>query len=412
MSSSIYDEWKQVPPACIHGITTLWATKEGRVRNDAKIIHGSKGPKGKDGCYKFCKVQKHTLYLHRLIYFAHSGKSSSELLAGTVIFRETSDPSTIIDERGCYRNWFEDLVFIPSPHSVKDTIIPDSTEEVSHPKYGIFMFNKWIPLYTLPRGEIRIPVKSEIYEICFLNNPDRPCLIRNKTRGTIMNQRTNKGHDPAVALKPTATESSINYQLTHILLASAFPTQTALYTVDHINDNPKNNCVLNLQWMTSTENSRKAQSKTSEKRRAATVAGMMSNAPTIDLPDEIWKPLPLSARTIVTYLVSNHGRIKNKKTGHILTPKSVRGRKYTSHTVAIEEGVYKTHNTHFLIYRTFHGEVPVGMDILHNDFAPLNPDGTYRNWAEDFTLGSRTINNKEYHKARRIHAEDTIQLID
>lgn len=416
IASTPMTEWKQVPPECVHGITTLYATKDGQVRNGERLLRRSKGPKGKDGYYICCVVNKHTLYFHRLVYFAHSGKSPAELLAGSVIFREVADPSTILDERGCYRSWFEDVVFIPSPHTVSDTLIPAEVQVAEHPRYGAVRFNEWRPLCTLPRGEARLPVKSDIYEICLLNNPEIPCLIRNKSRGIILNLRTNKGHDPAVGLKPSTTEASINYQLTHILLASAFPTETALYTADHMNDDSKNNCVLNLQWMTSIENCRKAQSKTAEKRRAATAAGRKPREPIVNLPDEIWKPLPLTDHTLKTYAVSNRGRVKNisfinpkrKKianiTGRLLNPKPIRGRKYTAHTVATDINKHKTFNTHYLVYKTFYGEVPDGMDILHNDFAPLNPDGTYRNWAEDFTLGSRGTNVTEYHAARRVGA--------
>ncbi len=407
------EEWKQVPPACVFGIETLWATKYGQVRSGTRILHGYKNAKGTHGHYKSCCIKGHTLYLHRLVYFAHSGKSAKELLAGSVIFREAADPATILDENGCYRSWFEDIVFVPSPHSVRDAVIPSEVEVAAHPKYGAVRFNEWLSLFTLPRGETRMPVKSELYEICLLNNPTTPCVIRNKARGRIMNIRTNKGHDPAIGLKPSASDATVNYQLTHILLASAFPTQQALYTADHLNDDSKNNCVLNLQWMTNTENCRKAQAKTAEKRRAAAAAGRPAKTPCVDLPDEIWKPLTLTDYSAEIYLVSNRARIKNKASGLVLGAKTIRGRKYTCHTIAIEKNKYKTFNTHYIVYRSFHGEVPAGMDILHNDAAPLTAEGTYRNWAEDFRLGPRSANISEFHTARRCAAAapDTIQHI-
>jgi hypothetical protein len=414
MMTSLSDmEWKQVPPECVFNINSLWATKDGKIRNGDTIIRTNKCAKGKDGFYRACSVKGHTLYLHRLVYFAHSDKTVTELLSGTVIFREVIDPKVIVDESGCYRSWFEDLTFVPSPHSVRETVIPSIAEETIHSKYGIVRFNEWRPLYTLPRGETRTPVKSELYEICILKNPEVPCLIRNKLKGIIMNIMTHNGHDPKIGLKPSSMERTINYQLTHILLASAFPYETALYTADHIDDNSKNNCVLNLQWMSNKDNCRKAQAKTAEKRRAAKEKGRVPKIPVFDLPEEVWKALVITEYSAKIYLISNRGRIKNKLTGLILNSKQIRGRKYTSHSIAIEKGVYKTHNTHYLVYRTFHGEVPVGMDILHDDFAPLTPEGLYRNWAEDFTLGPRSVNTKEYHSARRIVAssENTIQLI-
>jgi hypothetical protein len=412
MASIDSEEWKQVPPACVYGIETLWATKKGCIRNGTHNIRGAKGPAGKNGSYKTCKVEGHTLYFHRLVYFAHSGKSPEELLAGSVIFREVADPSSILDEKGCYRSWFEDIVFIPSPHSVRSVVIPSTVEPAEHPAYGTVCFNEWRPLYTLPRGEVRMPVKSDLYEICFLKNPATPCLVRNKLRGLLLNIRTNKGYDPAVGIKPSADEASVNFQLTHILLASAFPTQEALYTADHIDDDSTNNCVLNLQWMTSTENCRKAQKKTAEKRRAATAAGRAPKLPCEDLPDEVWKPLSITAYSAATYLISNRARIKNKSTGLLLTVKPVRGKKYTCYTIAVNKGDYKIYNTHYLVYRSFHGEVPEGMDILHDDSAPLTEEGTYRNWAEDFRLGKRSVNVAEFHTARRLAAANTIQLID
>jgi len=388
----------------VYGIDRLWASRHGQIRSGTRLLSGTKGSKGKAGCYKTCAISGHTLYFHRLVYFAHSGKSAKELLAGSVIFREVADPVAILDENGCYRSWFEDIVFIPSPHSVRDTMIPPDVETAEHPKYGTVHFNEWRMLYTLPRGESRMPVKSELYEICLLNNPTLPCVIRNKKRGVIMNLRTNNGCDPAIGLKPSESETTINFQVAHILLASAFPTLTALYTADHIDDDPKNNCVLNLQWMTISENCSKAQAKTAEKRRAATTAGRQKKTLCVDLPDEIWKPLAITDYSAETYLISNRARIKNKASGLMLSSKPVRGRKYTCHTIAIEKGTYKTHNTHYLVYRSFHGEVPKGMDILHNDFAPLTAEGKYRNWPEDFSLGKRSTNMADFHTARRVAA--------
>ena len=414
-SSSSTDDWKPVPAACVYGIETLQATRDGRVRNGERLLKGSKSAKGKDGFYKTTSIAGHTLYFHRLVYFAHSGKEPAELLAGSVIFREVPDPSILLDTNGFYRSWFEDLLFIPSPHSVRDTVIPATIEIQEHPKYGPVRFNEWRSLYTLPRGETRMPVKSELYEICILNNAEVSCLIRNKMRGIIINITTHTGHDPKAGLKPSATEPSQNYQLTHILLASAFPMQKALYTADHIDDNSKNNCVLNLQWLTNADNCRKAQAKTSEKRRAATAAGRAPKTPATNLPDEVWKPLTQTDYSAATYLISNRARIKNKVTGLLLAPKPIRGRKYTAHTIATDKGIYKTYNTHYLVYRSFRGDVPEGMDILHDDSIPLTADGIHRNWAEDFRLGPRSINNKEYHAARRTAAattaSDTIHLV-
>jgi hypothetical protein len=53
------------------------------------------------------------------------------------------------------------------------------------------------------------------------------------------------------------------------------------------------------------------------------------------------------------------------------------------------------------VYMTFHGQIPDGTIILHDDTAPLHTDGTYRNWAVDLRAGSKRDNNLEYHSEKR-----------
>ena len=55
------------------------------------------------------------------------------------------------------------------------------------------------------------------------------------------------------------------------------------------------------------------------------------------------------------------------------------------------------HLLHRVIYQTFNGDIPNGLDVKHDDTAPLDSNGNYRNWLEDLSIGTRSDNMKEYH---------------
>lgn len=387
--TEIAKEWKQVPPALVHDHPNVWATASGDVRINDKIIKGSKGAKGKYGYYPTTRMNKTTIYFHRLVYFAHSGKTVEELKTGRVIFRNVPEGKSIITEDGLYRCWLEDLMFEPSKATVSDDIIIH-IETLEHPVYGPIEFGVWKPLYTFNKI-IREPVKSELYEICLLNNSENPCLIRNKLRNKSVKYHFHEGLDGYLTLNHAHTNTT--YLLTHIMLASAFPSIPLLKTSDHIDDNPKNHCILNLQWLSLSDNSRKGQ---------VLIAKPREKKETTIITDEEWKPLPLNDRTRVDYSVSNRGRVRRNKTNTIMTGSRLRGKKYSYCTVTMDKNIHTKYYIHHLVYLTFHGPIPDGKIILHDDDAQLTEDGVYRNWAEDLRAGNKGENNKEHHVARRV----------
>lgn len=108
--------------------------------------------------------------------------------------------------------------------------------------------------------------------------------------------------------------------------------------------------------------------------------------------DEVWIPYDIGAASVE---VSNKGRIKTRLGTITLGNPSRNKQKYRSFS-------YRETNTsssgkmyvHQLVYRAFNGEIPDGFVVMHDDNAPLDPDGTYRNWLEDLSLGSQSENMK------------------
>ena len=99
-----------------------------------------------------------------------------------------------------------------------------------------------------------------------------------------------------------------------------------------------------------------------------------------------------------TYKVSSKGRFKGP-CGIAIPTRHRNGSKYKSITM------YKRHNFHHVVWKSFNGPIPEGFDICHDDNAPLNSDGSYRNYLEDLRLGTRAENMKEFHNK----PEETIQ---
>ena len=381
--------WKQVPPPLVYGYENVYASTKGDVTINGFPIIGTKGAYGKYGRYRIANLNGKTLYFHRLIYFAHSDKTVEELKAGRVIFKNTTDASSIITDEGIYRCWFEDLMFEPSTFITTENIITH-TECVEHSVYGSIELGIWMPVYSFDKVK-RIAIKSTLYEICFLNNTETPCLIRNKARNSLVKYHFHDNHDGYVSLKHA--DKTLSYLLSHIMLASAFPTIPLLKTVDHIDDNPKNHYLLNLQWLSTADNSRKGQplsQKTCVKPKEVLL-----------IEGEIWKPLPINERTLTDYCVSNRGRVKRNKTNTIISGCRLRGKKYMYCTITTATNVHTKYYIHHLVYITFHGPIPDTLIILHDDSAPLTEEGVYRNWAEDLRSGSKRENNIEHHEARR-----------
>ena len=285
-----------------------------------------------------------------------------------------------------------------------------------------------------------------------------PFLIRNKTTKDIILPTFE-------SYKLCENGEAINYLQTHIAVASAFPDIPPLETIDHIDNDPTNNTITNLMWLDRTTNSRKGQIKSveninknggkngrfilmkqppqdnknnreasitiglfknmdkcahfiidkiiqkDEKPQLKTVAAKISRAISIPqykaygfyfddyeikIDNEEWKFHPIYTK----YAISTHGRCKNSHGIISYEDKCRNGQKYSR--VSIE----KTHKyIHRLVWETFIGEIPEGLDIMHDDSAPLYEDGSYRNWLIDLSLGTRSENMKSFHNKNLVVVE-------
>ncbi len=285
-----------------------------------------------------------------------------------------------------------------------------------------------------------------------------PFLLRNKTTKDIILPTFE-------SYKLCENGEAINYLQTHIAVASAFPDIPPLETIDHIDNDPTNNSITNLMWLDRSTNSRKGQIKSveninknggkngrfilmkqppqdnknnreasitiglfknmdkcaqfiidkiiqkDEKPQLKTVAAKISRAISIPqykaygfyfddyeikIDNEEWKFHPIYTK----YAISTHGRCKNSHGIISYEDKCRNGQKYSR--VSIE----KTHKyIHRLVWETFIGEIPEGLDIMHDDSAPLYEDSSYRNWLIDLSLGTRSENMKSFHNKNLVVVE-------
>lgn len=380
--------WKQVPPEFVYDKDNVYASLYGEIKIDEKVMNGYDGPAGKIGKYTILRINKKTCYIHRLVFYAHSSLPVHTLQNGRVIFKNTEN--IVVD--GYYRNWFEDLLFEKSKDEfvILDTNIYE--KQAIHPVYGSYKVGFWYPVCYRDKKENTIH-KNDTYQICILNNQQYPCIIKNITNNRIKQYHFNTGLDGYLSL--SERKKSTNYLLTHIMLASVFPSIPADKNVDHIDNNPLNHLLSNLQWITIHNNSLKGQLKTAS-IRIERIANKQEDL----LDGEEWKSLPISEYTKTLYEISNKGRIKKRTTGISLGSR-IRGKKYRYTTIAVAEKMYKKYYIHQLVYLTFNGNIPDGSIILHDDKIPQNADGTYRNWAVDLRIGNRIENGTEYHEEKR-----------
>ncbi len=384
------EEWKKVPEELAYG-GDVWATKSGRVRCDGIELVGHNGPISKGKHYTTFKIQEHTFYFHRAVFYAFSDLPVATLASGRVLFGPVKDGMVRGDR---YTNRFEDLVFEPHAFDPSAFTISSEREEI-HPKYGKFWYGRWYPLHVANK-ETKTVMQYALYRICIRDDAKYPCVIQNISRGeNIHYVHKRRGYDPMVSL--TNVKKSTKMLLVPVILASVFQTVAPDETVDHIDDDPTNHRITNLEWRSMADNARKGQ----QKARLMADLGLRKETSQAAIEGEIWATPNVTPYTAAHYEVSNRGRIKNKDTGHINSPCVLRDTKYSSVSVAIRSGIYKHYYMHRLVYIAFHGAIPAHIDICHNDKAPLNPNGTYRNWLEDLRLGTRTENNEEHHEAKR-----------
>ena len=82
-------------------------------------------------------------------------------------------------------------------------------------------------------------------------------------RGIILNQKTDKDGYKEVAL---CKDGKMHYKRVHRLVASAFiPNPNNYPIINHIDENPSNNCVSNLEWCSKSYNTKYSVHKRSQK---------------------------------------------------------------------------------------------------------------------------------------------------
>lgn len=331
----------------------------------------------------------------------------------------------------------------------------------NHPTYGIIEYNIWRPVYFHKMN--KKTKQHEFgehpnYEILFKNDINEPFVIRNKIRKK--NISSCHGLFTLSNNGKTAKYSDI-----HIAVASAFPDVSPKFTVDHINNNPNDNRITNLMWMDQSENCKKGQQKSVEQsnqkggrngkyvimkkpnsqdktnRDISVVIGMFKNidkcalfileniiqkdakpklktvsakirraintphlkaygyyydAFEIKIENEEWK----SHKLYQQYKFSTHGRMRNSQG---IISRQIRMRNGAKYSMVSVENSKKY--IHRLIWETWVGEIPDNMDIMHDDKAPLNSDGSYRNWLCDLSIGKRSENMKSFHNNKTFNNE-------
>ena len=125
-------------------------------------------------------------------------------------------------------------------------------------KYGTFHYNKWYDLHGHCKGHNDNKIFIiDGYQIKFFDNKDKSYQIKGPNSVDLCSR---------YGYYNVAYQGQyINISNTHLMLASAFPNQEPDETVDHINDDSDDNRLINLQWMSRSENSRKGQIKSVKK---------------------------------------------------------------------------------------------------------------------------------------------------
>jgi hypothetical protein len=459
--------FKQIPLELVDN-NIIFASKDGQIKiaeklingssqskdnnesfTNLRLINGSKSNKGANGYYKTFGYKNKNYYIHKLVFYAHSDLTIEQLKNGRVIFKNFIQD--MIDEQHIYKCRFEDLLFEPFK-----IIKEDPTEEPvesEHSIYGKFKYNEW---YGCSGSEL----KFIDYQIMPINNNIQSCIIKNIKTNKILCTKSHNNYDPSINI--VHNKKNYGLLLSHLLLNSVFPNIKTNETVDHIDDNPLNNNIINLQWMSLKENSKKGQIKSNTiinskktedlfevfnlkdesvgkfkmkkdlvefminkmniKSGVNTVQGKIDRALNTDgfayshkykyiikqndteqnnniTVDEEWKELNINEYT-KKYLVSNKGQIKLNDI--LLIPHKVRGRKYSQISINIDENKHEKYYIHQLVWIAHKGLIPEDNIILHDDAIEL-VNGYYRNWLCDLSIGDYSTNNKEHHFQKRIN---------
>jgi len=242
--------FKQIPLELIDN-HFIFASKDGQIKIAEKLIVGSKSNKGANGYYRTFGYKNKNYYVHKLVFYAHSNLTIEQLKNGRVIFKNFNQD--MIDEQNIYKCRFEDLLF--EPFKIMKEEPTEEAVEDEHPVYGKFKYNVW---YDCTCSKI----KFIEYQIMPINNNIQSCIIKNVKTNKILCTKSNNNHDPSINI--VHNKISYGLLLSHLLLNSVFPNIETNESVDHIDDDPLNNNILNLQWMSLKENSKKGQEKSTK----------------------------------------------------------------------------------------------------------------------------------------------------
>lgn len=324
----------------------------------------------------------------------------------------------------------------------------------SHPNYGNIQYNTWLPAYghrTNKKKNTQELISLENYEIMFIDNIQTPFLLQNK------NTKRTKKITHEVYTNLCIGSKRINCSAIHVALASAFPNIPTKETVDHINDNPNDNRIINLQWMDRSENSRKGQLKSVKQSNKN--GGRRCKHVIMRKPDEndkknreksvligLFRNINKCAKFVIDNVVQREDKPKLKTVAAKIRRAIARpelkayGYYYDAYEMKIENEQWKSHPKypkyqlsthgrfrnsqgiisqqvksrngsyyktvgilgshkyiHRLVWQTFVGEIPEGYDIMHDDTAPKYEDGSYRNWLCDLSIGKRSENMVSFH---------------
>ena len=318
--------------------------------------------------------------------------------------------------------------------------------------YGSVEYEVWRELHGHRSGHGGV-VRLSGYRIKLHDDPARPCTIVGPRGKALSVSKTNAFTISDGINRP------ITYSATHLILASAFPHVPPNDSVVHINGDHKDNRAANLRWGTRSEGARVGQgvgvarsharggrngvaiailddngevlyqARSVDAMAAHVIEHMDADAPkpqvkTVaskirrafdnpsqrpygkhcvrlgqeDLEGEEWRDIPrrfYPDQPDRTFQASNLGRIRGAY-GNIVHQGVVRNSpKYKTANVG-----NTTRRVHRMIWEAFNGEVPEGMILLHDDYAPLNADGSYRNHLCDLRLGDHTENMYDFHDHR------------
>lgn len=445
-SVSTCEKWIPVDPIFMDGMTGYTISDYGNLKlNNELIIPTNRMYHNNYGLYKTININRRPVYYHVLVWKSFKNDKTKN----RVLFTKYE-----LDDNGFLKCPIENLYSRTSNGLDISAIIPTIDNLIpiicQHPKYGPYYKNKWMNVrsHSYENGKETI-INYDDYEIMMFedsNNPV-PFLIRSTKRSNDKYITIFDEIDPMVSLRRSDGVDK-KYMLTHVVLCSYFPNIKTEPHVDHINDDPTNNDITNLQWLSISANARKGQAKsvltprkgmsietlypngitqvyisiadaargakeylnttteckTIENKIRLVIRGDLINYKKlkfkdvsnfdVNLPGENWLPYPHDT----DFQVSNMGRVKNSF-NHISSNDYGRNGKYSMVSVR-----NKKKYIHHLVWETFKGPIPDGEIIRHDDLAPLN-DGVYRNWLIDLDIGDHNKNNKDYYEACRIKSQ-------